>query len=534
MKSGHIRQSLLFTKAAGASLLFCALASCAQWSYPTQSEIHASEKDVPALDTIISGRAYLLVVRNDMIGTRTQLQRLGASLDGGILVGAVTLALGTALHWGSHTTITAGILTGAALGTDSALSIKTQIQIINKGLDALNCVEFQAESAYVSVQPIDAMLRMIGTDVLNLEAAIDKFSEMGPIDVESSDTIATAVVDVSNAKAWLLVSAIPVATVNNGVKIGINAVLQTTVDQLNSTLPDGSAFAKISAATPGQPASSTTAPVPAQQTATSKNTGVNDPQLYAATKDLTDAQKQSLANALKAKQKVISLASRLNSDMVAAKTTLEKLSTATLAAPLPNINCAGSSAIQAFQVSSFSGVLVPNPASSTSATIAGGSTPYSVGITASTSGLNPEAFVKSISDKRVVLTGSSSLKPGTYQVTVSEHSGAEKTQTLTVAAAPLAPKLTNPTSMQTWQQGKYGTLVLPPDTFTDPQGEALLYSVTQSNGQPLPTWLHFDSATRTLASASPAVAGSWSLKVTATNSTVPSLSAAETFVLAVQ
>ncbi|WP_031358168.1 hypothetical protein [Caballeronia sordidicola] len=74
---------------------------CAQWTYPTQTDVTKQEKEVPTLNTIATRRAYLLVVRNDMIGTKAQLQRIEIGLDAGILGGAIILALGTALHWGA-------------------------------------------------------------------------------------------------------------------------------------------------------------------------------------------------------------------------------------------------------------------------------------------------------------------------------------------------------------------------------------------------------------------------------------------------
>ncbi|MDR3322899.1 MAG: putative Ig domain-containing protein, partial [Zoogloeaceae bacterium] len=37
--------------------------------------------------------------------------------------------------------------------------------------------------------------------------------------------------------------------------------------------------------------------------------------------------------------------------------------------------------------------------------------------------------------------------------------------------------------------------VLPESLFIDPEGDALIYTVTQSNGSALPDWLAFDTAT---------------------------------------
>ncbi|CAK7009681.1 calcium-binding protein [Saezia sanguinis] len=71
------------------------------------------------------------------------------------------------------------------------------------------------------------------------------------------------------------------------------------------------------------------------------------------------------------------------------------------------------------------------------------------------------------------------------------------------------------------QQGRQGepfTLVLPASLFTDPDGDALTYSITQADGSALPGWLTYDAATRTL-SGTPGNGdvGNFSLKVTATD-----------------
>jgi len=324
------------------AILFLSTASlvgCAQWKYPTQAKINKQIDDVPTLNTISAGRAYLLVVRNDMIDEKVKLRRIEYGLDAGILGGAITLALGTALHWGAHSTIKAGILTGAALGVDSALSIKTQEQIINKGLDALNCVESQAETAYVAVAPRNAILELVDRDISNLRKAIDKRLAQRSEDAELSDLIDAATLDVSGAEAWLVIEAIPIATVNNGVRVGINAVLQTTVDQLNSTLPDGSAFSKISTSFHGQTAPTALATVPSQRTPISggAKAAVVVERLQIDT-NLTAAQERTLAIA-KAKKELVMLASQLNSDMISAKSMLATLGTVNLIAPLPTINC---------------------------------------------------------------------------------------------------------------------------------------------------------------------------------------------------
>jgi len=492
------------------------LVGCAAGSYPTQTQVDNTAKTIPPLNTIAEGRAYLQIVRKNMADERDVLQRIDYGLDAGIVGGAITVALGTALHWGGHSTIKAGIFTGAVLGVESTLSLKTQEQIINKGLDALNCVESQAEAAYVSVRPVDAVLALIDQDIKNLETGIDKLKSQNA-DGSFSDVLTQAQTDLAAAKLWVSIETIPVVTVNTGVKIGVNAVLQTTVDQLNTALPDGSAFSKISTSFPPQVTPTTTPPVPKQTV----------PQI------ITPSLRE-LASVTIAKKDLSDLATRLNIDMAAAKSALEALGPIKLNAPLPTINCAVSTVTQPLQLSAVSGLIVPNSGSSASATITGGTIPYKLEITAGSSGLTPEVFTKSLVGGSVVLTGSSALKPGIYNMVITDATATMKTTTVTVTATALAPRLTNQTTAQTWQQNKNVSLILAADTFTDPQGEALVYSATQSNGLALPAWLHFDGVTRTFSSVSPPAAGSLTLKVTATNGFTPSLSTSESFTVTVQ
>jgi hypothetical protein len=92
---------------------------------------------------------------------------------------------------------------------------------------------------------------------------------------------------------------------------------------------------------------------------------------------------------------------------------------------------------------------------------------------------------------------------------------------------PTAPVLSDQTGTQSWTEGQAVTLTLPADTFTDPQGEALTYTATQSNGQALPSWLTFTPSTRTFSGTAPSTATSLSLRVTATDT--GGLATSETF-----
>jgi hypothetical protein len=93
--------------------------------------------------------------------------------------------------------------------------------------------------------------------------------------------------------------------------------------------------------------------------------------------------------------------------------------------------------------------------------------------------------------------------------------------------SPEPPTLTYQTPNQAWQQGQRISFTLPANTFTDPQGETLAYSAVQADGQALPVWLSFNGTTDTFSGTVPVGTESFTVKVTATDTS--SLSASETF-----
>ncbi|HEY1934008.1 MAG TPA: putative Ig domain-containing protein [Acetobacteraceae bacterium] len=99
---------------------------------------------------------------------------------------------------------------------------------------------------------------------------------------------------------------------------------------------------------------------------------------------------------------------------------------------------------------------------------------------------------------------------------------------VTVAGAqPSPPVLVAQTASQTWDSGAAKSLALPAGTFRDPQNEALTYAATLSNGQALPSWLTFNAATDTFSGTPPATAEALAIKVTATDTSL--LSVSDTF-----
>ncbi|MDP3090492.1 MAG: calcium-binding protein [Nitrospira sp.] len=106
--------------------------------------------------------------------------------------------------------------------------------------------------------------------------------------------------------------------------------------------------------------------------------------------------------------------------------------------------------------------------------------------------------------------------------------------TLTVTNVNEAPTVAAPLADQTAVEDTLFSLVVPAGTFADVDaGDVLAYSATLDNGAVLPTWLSFDPATRTF-SGTPLNADVGTLTIAVTATDLGSLSATETFVLAIQ
>ncbi|MGN0920701.1 MAG: putative Ig domain-containing protein [Cellvibrio sp.] len=96
---------------------------------------------------------------------------------------------------------------------------------------------------------------------------------------------------------------------------------------------------------------------------------------------------------------------------------------------------------------------------------------------------------------------------------------AESAFSITVVNINDAPVVVHPVSDQTVNQDQLFSLTLPADMFIDVDaGDVLTYSVTLANGNPIPSWLSFNSATLTL-SGTPTNShvGSFDLVVTASD-----------------
>jgi hypothetical protein len=116
-------------------------------------------------------------------------------------------------------------------------------------------------------------------------------------------------------------------------------------------------------------------------------------------------------------------------------------------------------------------------------------------------------------------------------VKATDTSGLSVTDTF-LATVVGTPVLAAATANQTWTEGKAISLVLPANTFTDPQGQKLTYTAKQTDGLALPSWLVFNASTETFTGTAPPTAQTIGLTVTATDSS--GLSASESFTASVK
>jgi VCBS repeat-containing protein len=125
---------------------------------------------------------------------------------------------------------------------------------------------------------------------------------------------------------------------------------------------------------------------------------------------------------------------------------------------------------------------------------------------------------------------------GTLQLTVTatDQAGAQATQTFAIGVINVndAPEVGVLLGNQSGRVGQAINWQLPEGAFFDVDaGDVLTYSATLADGSALPDWLAFDATTGTF-SGTPALAGNYALRVTATD--LAGASASQSFTLAVE
>ena len=108
----------------------------------------------------------------------------------------------------------------------------------------------------------------------------------------------------------------------------------------------------------------------------------------------------------------------------------------------------------------------------------------------------------------------------TYTLTASDGNGGSDTQTVTITITGTndAPVVASAIADQHVDEDAAWSFAFPAGTFSDVDGDTLTYAATLANGDPLPSWLSFNAATRTFSGTPPEdFYGTIALKVTASD-----------------
>lgn len=127
-------------------------------------------------------------------------------------------------------------------------------------------------------------------------------------------------------------------------------------------------------------------------------------------------------------------------------------------------------------------------------------------------------------DGRLAFSGTPAMSDaGVLQLTLvgTDREGASSRVTFALVTSQMnrAPEVAAPLDLIPWQTDADFCYTLPQALFRDPNGDALTLDVTQADGSPLPAWLRFDAASRSLIGRSEADAlqTSLSIAITATD-----------------
>ncbi|WP_158604713.1 putative Ig domain-containing protein [Aquitalea palustris] len=114
------------------------------------------------------------------------------------------------------------------------------------------------------------------------------------------------------------------------------------------------------------------------------------------------------------------------------------------------------------------------------------------------------------------------------QVVATNQAGLTASESFTLNDAYVAPTLNAQTANQTLAANHAFSVSLA-NAFSDPQGLALSYKVTQANGQALPSWMTYNASTNTLSGTTPYGSSSTQVMVKVTDTA--GLTSSETFTI---
>ena len=253
-------------RAAGTAAIASIMLSGCQIGFPDASDTgENSKRRLPDVSTVAGARAYVKAGRDAMVAQQDWVRAADLTSDLGVLGGGIIALMGGLLHWDSRSVIKGGVLAGGSLAANYALSPKAQLAVLDKGLEALSCVDTQAEAGFAVVGKLDDRLDSIRIAVSALRAEIDDANAHDP---KPNDALKTAIMR-NRAYAYQMDlyvkdQARPVENAGQKVRLATDVVIRATNEQLHTLLPDGDAIrqtlGQATAAIPGASPSAGNAP----------------------------------------------------------------------------------------------------------------------------------------------------------------------------------------------------------------------------------------------------------------------------------
>ncbi|MEC4591624.1 hypothetical protein VPG91_11550 [Nitrospirillum amazonense] len=210
------------------------LAGCVGVPYPEKSAVEAQAGKIPILASADDARSYIATIRKDMVAERSRLSAFELATDGGIAYGVGRSILGGALHWAGSTIIRATFWGGASLALSDAVQPRAQIATIDRGLDALHCIEGVGEATYPRAAQVDLILA-------NIKIAMNNLSDVSKQSGVSQEKLTLARQKLSNASSFIVMRSPPIY---QQMRLAADAVITTTNTQLHAATSDPDAIHK--------------------------------------------------------------------------------------------------------------------------------------------------------------------------------------------------------------------------------------------------------------------------------------------------
>lgn len=513
----RIRFTRLTFSLALSSLLFTG--GCANLPRPNLAAQEVEIGRLPNLNTIRDGQAYIEAAHTILFEASKNAEHTQVALNTGIFGGIVAVALGTSLNWHSSVNTRTSILTGAAIGLDSTLPIGMQMQILQKGLEALHCVQGQAESAFAGFRPLELNLGKVRARIEDVRRILKLPEAQTPVAGSQvlNTNVRRAQAEVDLAEAWLNIQTAPVANVVAGVKNAVDGVLLTTDGQLKSVLPDGSAFSKINASYSTD--ASQTGKSGIDETTLKSLQATDTVGIVASlvSSGHQDTQAKRKADDLaKLNEELVKAYEHMTKEVIATEATIAKMNLAVGSGHITTFDCQVEKAVIPLALSKSVITLAQGDTSPSRVTITGGKPEYSAAVSANAGNLTPERLGAIAINNEISLTPDKNVVPGYYTLIITDKVGAQRSVKIVVTEG---PKQTDKPTTFPWRAGSDNKTNLT-DLFSGGLPEVpLQFNVVDKNTTTLSNYFTFDSVTGVLSSTAnlPSGTASYPLTVTAKN-----------------